>query len=43
MIWMTLGCELRAVVDMIDSRSGAQSFRCHEQLRLMNDMNDSRS
>ena len=40
---MALGCELRVVYDMTDSGPWAQESRCHEQLKAMNKMNNSKS
>ena len=34
---------LKALVEVNNSRSWAQGSRCHEQVRVMNDMNDSGS
>ena len=40
---MTSSRELKVVVDMKDSESCAQGFRCYELLRVLDDMKDSRS
>ena len=38
---MTLGHELKAMVDLNDFGLLAQGFRCYEQLIVMDDMNNS--
>ena len=52
MIGTILGCETmalkyyeqhRPIFDMNGSRLSAHCFRCHEQLRVVDDMNDFRS
>ena len=48
-LWITLAnmahelCALNAMVDLNDSRLWVPSFRCYEQLRVVDDIKDSRS